>query len=460
MILPLALALTLSSARVHSAGVRQEESSVFAKLFPHATGQNAFEDYVRAGSILDDPSFLVFQYWLPPDKRPTAEQMRQADDARRKLLASMTPEERKGAEEYSDHLSPEDQELAERLNGMSYLQTRQEEIQRYRRALDLLAQGNHKPFEYAFAPRESIENQDAVVGKLARQLVRLASDDAFVDYSAGDSTRGTQMLTQTLVMAHRLGSSDIPCRIASTGLISVILGRFGEHLGAISLPDSEILAKLARSLLDDRADFATMIKNDRERMSGAIDDGFKSGSTEGASLGQGLPVARQVETLTAEQKSTFLERLHQLVNDRYSSLAQRFDSPEENWLTAREPEPTEPPDPKNLDELARVLSRAFTSEMDHEVMLSIMKSRTQLRLLQLHARIIEFRWESGRFPNTLDELKRPHDEIYDPLSHSLFNYAVSNNAYKLSSAGIPETGEIELRYRAPSELSPHDPDRP
>ncbi len=459
MILLFAAATVLGAPAIRHGGTQVQTTSEFSLLFPQPSGRNGLEEYVRAGDLLKDPSFGVYQSWLPPSIRPSPEVVRQAEDARRKMLESMTPEERRAAESGSNHRSIEEQQLAQRLNGLNYYQLKLEEVQRFQDALDLISRGNAKPFEYVSVPSHDAAGENFVAARAVRQVAKFASDAAFVAFASGDSGRGTEILSQALFMAHRLGSGDIIARLSSIGSMSVSLARFSEHLGAISLPDSKRIVTLASSLLDDRSSSIAMVRNERLRLASALDEGLKNGLLEKSAGTQNVGLVQQYQALSQTQKDAWFNRIHQLVDDQFDALSQRFDSPEENWLVSKEPTSSSS-DPKTLEELAASFSRLFSAGIDHDLMLAIVRNRAQVRLLRLHARIIEFRWESGRLPMSLDELKIAREEIYDPLGRRPFEYAVTGATYKLASVGNSETGEVQLRYRAPKNATNSDADRP
>jgi hypothetical protein len=255
-------------------------------------------------------------------------------------------------------------------------------------------------------------------------------------------------------MANRIGSQDVSCRLASCSWVSFILRKFSDNLGSISLADSRKIESLCNSLLDDREGIREMIQNERLRNTLALLS-FRMDPNSPLTI-----PGMKTLALTPKEETIYLDKLAKLENERFDSLIQRFDSPEENWLSASEAPPATTPDPKNVDEVAEAVSRAVTSGFDRHLVLSVVRTRTQLRLLRLHARIIGFRWESGRLPMSLDELGLTHDQIYDPLSRTLFKFEAASGSYKLLSAGIRETGPIELRYQPPSDRSIPDPDRP
>lgn len=72
-----------------------------------------------------------------------------------------------------------------------------------------------------------------------------------------------------------------------------------------------------------------------------------------------------------------------------------------------------------------------------------LRTRTQLRLLKLHAEIQKFRWQHGRLPAQLGEVTSDPGEV-DPLTGEAFSYQQQPHGYKLVSKGTRQTGEIDL----------------
>ncbi len=52
-----------------------------------------------------------------------------------------------------------------------------------------------------------------------------------------------------------------------------------------------------------------------------------------------------------------------------------------------------------------------------------------------------------RLPKSLEEMRLPTEDTYDPLSKQPFAYELKSGVYRLFSRGVPETGEIELKYK-------------
>jgi hypothetical protein len=69
-----------------------------------------------------------------------------------------------------------------------------------------------------------------------------------------------------------------------------------------------------------------------------------------------------------------------------------------------------------------------------------------MRLLDLHARILDYRWNNLKLPEQLADAV-PQALLFDPLSGQSFAYEKTATGYSLFSRGVPETGKIELKYR-------------
>ena len=101
-----------------------------------------------------------------------------------------------------------------------------------------------------------------------------------------------------------------------------------------------------------------------------------------------------------------------------------------------------------MPEFVDAVAEALTP-VDRHAIIAGLRSRTQLRLLRLHAKVIEYRWEHEQLPESLKAAVSDGTEI-DPLSGEAFVFERPGVAsYRIYGKGMPGVGEIELRYRAP-----------
>ena len=64
------------------------------------------------------------------------------------------------------------------------------------------------------------------------------------------------------------------------------------------------------------------------------------------------------------------------------------------------------------------------------VLNTTLQQRTRYRLLLIHSKVEQYRWEHGKLPASLEELK-DLKTMYDPLSGENFVYELKENKSKL-----------------------------
>jgi hypothetical protein len=427
--------------------------SNFERLFPYPTGQNGLEEYVRAGDLLSGREFNTYQSWVPPERRPSAEELRQQAEADKTAQANASPEMQKVADDDMPKLTEEEIRLNDHVNDLNYLQLKQEEVKRFQAALDLMAEGNRKQF--AFGPASGAASLWVFPD---RQLSKLASDAAYVEFANGKSGRATEILDEALYMYHRMSSGGIVDMLSGIGSTAVINSQFNNHLDALSSPDAKQVARLAGELLDDVSGLESMIQNERAQDARLLEETMKE-LREPSPAEANSPIVREYQALGADQQAGFARQTSQSMNADLDTASRIFQGPEGNWMRAADetnPESEvqngtgdvdDSDQPKTLAQLGSQLRGVCSMVLGHYAVLAIMRSRTQLRLLRLHAEIIEYRWETGALPKTIQSMQLPEAETNDLLSGKSFQYILHDRTYELFSLGIPETGKIELRYR-------------
>ncbi len=199
-----------------------------------------------------------------------------------------------------------------------------------------------------------------------------------------------------------------------------------------------------------------MVQGERAQMRQALEEvtkGFGDPNSGSASI-----AAQEFRKMTSDQQSAWASQLLQAAEDQFAVAARIFEQPEANRLLAVGPADTfdsavastddsYDANKETLAQVAHEIQQTGNLTEHRQFLVAILRHRAQLRLLRLHARIIQYRWETGGLPKTLEELKLPKDETADPLSGKPFQYLPKDRTYRLLSLGIPETGEIELRYR-------------
>jgi len=459
----------------HSSNLRspsfQSTTSSYESLFPHPTGQNGLEEYARASDALKGYEFGVYQSWLPPEKRPTPEQLRQEEAEDKKLLDEFIAS-KKGAgvanvdPQVASGLGLDDRPdrvraaLEAHANQLSFLQVKQEEITRFHDVLDLVAQGNLKPFYW---PNDRA--RDFVFAVNLKTIAKLSIDAAFVEFASGHSRRAVDILCETLKMSHRYDSGNLICELVATAVRAIVCSSLNEHLDALSYSDTSEIANLAGALLDDKSVLLGMVDGEHQQATIGMSEIMRDLSAHANDASD--PLGSAFAKLSSADQAIWENRIVKSIEQSFEEVRIKIAADEATWLDNLvpdmdpSPKDDEPDKPlRTLEDLAKVLDSAGTSFKGQSFWQSLLINRTQLRLLRLHMRIIRFRWENDRLPTTIDEMKLPHEETEDPLSHKPFKYVVSKDKYTLSSLGNARTGEVLLKYRHPKTLDSTDSGNP
>jgi hypothetical protein len=165
----------------------------------------------------------------------------------------------------------------------------------------------------------------------------------------------------------------------------------------------------------------------------------------------------------SEKSPTELEEVRrlavQLINDRMGMAIQAYRGPESRWPIVGETIAELPVRmPNTADGIAEWLVNSIVPVSSQGGAASL-RSRTQMRLLRLHAWVLAYRWEHDRLPARLADAV-PQDSLVDPVNGQPFEYTITEGGYKLHSLGRDGTGEIALRYKIPPQKpGPNDPPR-
>jgi hypothetical protein len=382
--------------------------------------RNGYEDYLRAADAVHTPAIDALLRWSPQGE----------------------PEEssRGATQEEIERVRISNQILNWRL-----LRVRREIAEQGARALQLMKVGNAKP---VYDPREK-RTPETAYPELSefKVLMRVLAADAYVKYADGNSAAGTQQLLDGLVFANKVSGGSLISSLVGIASTAIVLGSFETHLRRLSLNDCKKIQAAVGSILTEPSHMLRALKFERDSASDAFayrisnpDAGIAFGRADDAERVQ--TIRSLPESAKAQLRDRFLKAsmaIHALVEEavrRPESEWGRVDDQIQKLIGGA----TDPP--------TKILLEASTPHFGL-ALTEYAKQRTQLRLLDLHARIIEFRWIHGRLPNTLAEAVGS-ERSRDPLSGDLFQYELRlGNSYRLYSKGTKELGEIELRYQAP-----------
>ena len=401
-------------------------------VFARATGQNGYEEYVVAASRVNDPAFLVIADYNP-DRPPIPAEIE--DSSKRDLVQS--------------------------LSGMDLLATRKELVRRYGRVLDLVKTGNTKP---VFDPRGTI-TAATLYPELApfKRLARLAAAKAYVDCAEGNTATGSQVLMEGLRFSYNLSGATSISWLVGIASSTILIVAAQDILPTLSVTDAKRLYETADAMLGAPVPLANAMRGEAQIMDSSVAAFLKNPDRYPQLLGADdegevdpKEIAEAVRNLTPAQKTALERQVHARMATYGQALTSVFSLPEYRWIENGPDLDALSDDP---NQTLRGLLR-LTIIDPKPLLVSTARWRTQVRLLGLHARILEFRWRKGRLPFTLSDLGNPRVS-YDPLANQPFEFQrMGPVSYRLYSRGGLGLGEVELKYQKPPDGGGAQPDEP
>jgi hypothetical protein len=258
--------------------------------------------------------------------------------------------------------------------------------------------------------------------------------------------------------------------LVGSAIAGIAFRRFENVLPRLSKRDADRVAKVCELMLAEPEPMLSAMEGERKVMIASADQ-----LLDPEIYNAGQPAAPNKDPLEDKQKESLLKfiktmtpseraKATQMIVDRATAGCTRvmdiLRGPEANWLSLEEPPPTPPSEITTLDQAITVMSESITP-IYRQVVLVALRTRTQIRLLRLHAKVISFRWSNDRLPDSLAEAVDSGD-LADPVSGKPFVFEVRGpDQYRLYSRGVPGLGEIDLYYkRAPLDDSSGSDDKP
>ncbi len=373
--------------------VPSKPPSVFQQLFPTPTGQNGYEELVRAGELAHGNTQLQ-----------TAAQTGASLRSRRNVLA--------------------DPSLA--------------------LALKLLRVGLAKPI---LAMRKSL-NEDTVFPELPmlRELGLLLKVEQYVLLADGHNADAIDSVRDALKFAQVIQSNFVLSGLIGISIDTVEMSSIARHVEVFSIPDCDHLLTLLEAwltlpsplihILQGERDFDTdILKNKREDSEGLtkllgnlLASAQNPPVTNTAEIAR-LTKLRQWVEANPQTLAPVVEQAVVIVKGTYEQAIHTLSQPTWTW--------TDPPMPDETTlagQLALTMIIPLGSIMDKYLM-----DRTRIQLLAVHTAIRRYRWENDRLPGSLEELKIG-DRALDPFTGKPLIYVRTGDTYELSSAGNKDRG--------------------
>jgi hypothetical protein len=371
--------------------------SLFERLFPNPTGNNGYEDLIRAGEILGKSTAFA-----------PAEQSDATLTVRRK--ASRDPF--------------------------------------VRQALDLIRTGVAKPI---VSPYPSID--PTRFGEFARfrQLARLLNNEMLVQCADGRTGAAIVRMAQGLTIARTITPHALLGGLVGVAVEAIVLTRLVRHLPQMTPADcDQIVRTIAQHLPLQRAAFvasldrepvateamlremfATPLPDPSQEAGGEEEDPTDPEPDDG--LAAALMAARNDPKAQEEAIQTFRK-----AHDQRVAVAK-----------ARLIDPTKrveivPPSTTTLGGLlSATMLGIYGGATD-----KFIQGQVNARLLAVHAQIRRYQWEFARLPDALSALDAP-DWTGDPCTGQPLLYERKEDTYTLCSAGLPTRDDDDQPVGAP-----------
>lgn len=425
--------------------LQDKPKSLYQQVITHPDPYNGYDDYVRAADIVKDPLFGAYMSF------------REGDYARRVEDKKYATNPANLKEDPSLEWTAEDEArlaLAKRLDGLDYLGVRREMVAKYGKALDYVRIGNGK----SCREPESLRDATSYPALASfRNIVKLWVADAYVRSADGNRSGATADLIDGLTMSRRISGGSLISFLVAISCQAIMLAEVERSLPELSDADALRLVAFADKAIDDRI-LVQALRGESELISRDLDEllspeAMKAADGEG---GFGLPSGffKFLRKLTPTQVAGVKSRIVRRGQERLETEIKRATSDESTWADFKDDDSDPVEKITSMDDFVEFLAQ-LTTPVYSSMYSTALKSRAQLRLLGLHARIIDFRWKRGRLPKTLREAV-PEKLCYDPMGKADFVYELTETGYKLFSKGLPSTGPVELKYRRPANLNEND----
>ncbi|HIH17325.1 MAG TPA: hypothetical protein HA282_00155 [Nanoarchaeota archaeon] len=327
----------------------------------------------------------------------------------------------------------------------TFLRSMRSHVTAFKGAIDLVKQGNKKQVYHV-----EVADYNKMESNLGYLTVLLFAD-SYQNFAAGNNSAGMQSLTDTLVFCENIARSGGTRSYVygNSARYRLVFNEMEELLPRLSQPNLKKLEDFSKEVLKYDTT-AEMIRRQLPQQLGLIDrviSGDFSGLTRrGNVLDEEIAktVAEQVSKLNPAQRQELKEIAGKALTGYVGSLLETLSRPEGEWKPIAPPDLYLPPF-GNLNPLLD----AIGAPPGPPILQIAMEHRTRYRLLLLHSKIEQYRWENHELPATLDELK-DLQAILDPLSGGKFEYKKKESrlGYDLYSNGSKnhgfQTGKIFL----------------
>jgi hypothetical protein len=389
--------------------------SISSRIEATATGQNGYEEDVRAADIADTPEFKLYDRWL--QAQPTA---------------SPSGEDGRNDMERPAGVGPNDPDLV----------VRRKWVNRYRICLELVATGDSKR---VFDPRKRI-NPETVFPEFStfRTLIRLEMAAARVDFADGQTGEGIQRIEESLVFGQKISSTLLIGRLVGIATSSLAYRELDSHWPQLCLSDATELKNFFGARMNAPSSMIEAVNFERQLAQNAVELLFKDPAKFKTSIGvdddkQGF--LDGLSKMSADDLARTESATSATLDSYYTSLAKVLTGPESAWLGFKDVDDklqSEAPNTSLSNRLAALILPTMSGAVLAEA-----KDRTRARLAYLTCRAIEYRWLNGKLPDRIEEFSTLA-ERRDPIAGINFNYRKEGIWFVITRSSNDAVGSVSL----------------
>lgn len=366
-----------------------QERSLFDQVVARPDPKNGYEDYLRAADLINEPGYSAT--W-------------QQDD------------------------------------GKTYLEVRKAAVERYGKALDFVRAGNKKQAWNPALSAPSSSKRPQLQAFLA--LPKLCCAEAYVNFAEGRPSRGVQSLLDGIAFSRQIRSGTTMDYLVGRIGADTVYTQFADALPSLSEPDCRTIEAYVDAQLAAPDPFQQILNNWLDAKMGQLAAIFDLKPGEPVGDAKLEPAVAVIAKLSPAERRDVVNQIRDRVKARFAEYAQKLQNAEGQLMSTASGQ--EPETVSTASDLADFLSVWLSPNVPVE---TILVDRTQLRLLGLHARVIDYRWRNGRLPVSLKDAA-PGDLANDPASGGAFVYEPhGDGTYRLYSKGFGVGGPVELGHQ-------------
>ncbi len=389
-------------------GHATDQRSYFKRIFPHPTGKNGLEFYAQAVDLA-------------------------RSDRRLNRLAARAPSQ---------------------LSGPSLAA----EVAAVKPIIALLQKGLALPFDgtvlraLASGTSDFIPNATAApdffeFGAGLKHIAKVVARASQYGFDCGQLVEPTRNILLTIRVSRQFIPLSLIPALTAIASEAVLTATFNQSLFKLSSKDIALILEATKSPISPSA-MRACFQADDESTAKMLEKLVREATTHkkrppDMSEAEWTALQAELGKLSPEKRRSYPSDSNALFLKQRMKNHVDLDQPEHLWnLDGGVPDPELTHNP-----IVDTMLAVDMGSVAQQARQAFAKSRTEFRLLRLHAFVQRFRIQHHHLPGALVELKLPAVETFDPLTNGAYIYIPAGQTYHLASRGFKASGEIELRYR-------------